>query len=218
MTATTLHINDRMVIDHLTVGPFQTNVYVVGCLKTRRGAIIDAGGDAPGLLRLIERHDLTLEKILQTHAHIDHVGALAQVKATTQAPIWLHPDDRVLYDGAVQQGLFFGIPIEALPPVDHWLADEQVIELGELRAQVLLLPGHSPGSVAFYFEAQEVIVSGDVLFSGSIGRTDLPGSDPRAMTRSLARLKRLPAATRVLSGHGPATTIGQELRVNPFLR
>lgn len=211
-------IQGELIVDHLTVGPFQTNVYVVGCTRTRQGAIIDAGGDAPGLLALAAQHELEIVKILQTHAHIDHVGALHEVKQATDAPIHLHPDDHMLYQGAPQQGLFFGMSIEALPPVDAWLEEGQVIELGELRAEVLLTPGHSPGSVIFYFEEQDTMVSGDVVFMGSIGRVDLPGSDPQAMRRSIERLKGYPDGTRIYSGHGPDTSLGREKQQNPFFK
>lgn len=211
-------VTDRMVIDHLTVGPFQTNVYVIGCRSSGAGAIVDAGGDGPGLLAMATRHEVSVDQILQTHAHVDHVAALYHVKRATGAPILLHPDDRVLYEAAVQQGRFFGFQIDPLPPVDAWLEEGQRVWVGSLEASVLLLPGHSPGSVAFYFEADGVLMSGDVLFAGSIGRTDLPGGDGEAMMRSLERLKTLPPDTRVFSGHGPATTIGQELRFNPFMR
>lgn len=208
----------EIIVDHLTVGPFQTNVYVVGCPKTKEGVIVDAGGDGPGLLAMLKRHGLTLTKILQTHAHIDHVAALSEVRAAHAAPIYLHPDDKMLYDGAPQQGMFFGIPISALPKVDHWLEQDQVIQIGALEAKVIHLPGHSPGSVIFYFEAQRVMLSGDVLFAGSIGRTDLPGGDGRAMMRSLKQLSSYPDEVVIYSGHGPKTTLGIEKRTNPFLR
>lgn len=207
-----------LIIESLIVGPFQTNVYVVGCAKSREGAILDAGGNAAGLLKHAKDHDLNLSKILQTHAHIDHVAALSEIKAETKAPIYLHPDEQPVYDAAPMQGQMFGFRISPLPPVDIHVVEGDIIEVGELRAKVMLLPGHSPGSIAFYFEEQGVIFSGDVLFAGSIGRTDLPGGDVRAMRASLDRLKPLPPETRVLSGHGPATTIAQELRLNPFLR
>lgn len=211
-------IQDSLILEFLTVGPFQTNVYVVGCAKTKVGAIIDAGGDAPGLLNLIQTHGLTLEKILQTHAHIDHVAALNGVRAAhPDVPIYLHPDDHQLYQAAPQQGMFFGMNIAQLPEVDQWLEDGQTIELGELRATVILLPGHSPGSVIFHFEAQDTMISGDVLFYGSIGRTDLPGGDVPAMRQSLNTLKTYPDTTRVFSGHGPETTLGREKSSNPFL-
>lgn len=211
-------IQGALILDHLTVGPFQTNVYVVGCAITRQAAIIDGGGDAQGLLALAERHDLTLTQILQTHAHIDHVAALPELRtALPDAPIALHPDDQFLYENAPQQGKFFGFPVEPLPKVDTWLAEGDVIEIGNLRAQVLLMPGHSPGSVIFYFEQQDTMVSGDVIFFGSMGRVDLPGADPDAMRASLKRLRDYPDATRIYSGHGLDTSIGREKQHNAFL-
>lgn len=207
-----------IIIESLTVGPIQTNVYVVGCAKTGQAAIVDAGGNPDGLLGLADEHDLDIGLILQTHAHIDHVAAIPEIKEATGAPIYLHPDDRKLWDNAPRQGQMFGIPVDPLPEPDEALADGQRLGLGELEAEVMLLPGHSPGSVAFYFAEQSVILSGDVLFAGSIGRVDLPGSDPDAMRASIARIKTLPDDTRVLSGHGPATSIGREKQLNPFLR
>lgn len=211
-------IQGALILDHLTVGPFQTNVYVVGCATTRQAAIIDGGGDAQGLLTLAQNHDLTITQILQTHAHIDHVAALPELRvALPNAPIALHPDDQFLYESAPQQGQFFGFPVDPLPKVDTWLAEGDVIEIGDLRAQVLLMPGHSPGSVIFYFEQQDTMVSGDVIFFGSMGRVDLPGADPDAMRASLKRLRDYPDATRIYSGHGPDTSMGREKQHNAFL-
>lgn len=207
-----------IIIDTIVVGPVQTNVYVVGCAKTKKGAIVDAGGDAARLLGLAEEHGLEIESILQTHAHIDHVAAIPEVKRATGAPIYLHPADQPLWEHAPAQGMRFGIVVEPLPPAEHELSDGQTVQVGELEAEVLWLPGHSPGSVAFYFAAQDVMLSGDVLFAGSMGRVDLPGSNPDAMRRSLKRLKELPDQVRVLSGHGPETSIGREKKLNPFLR
>lgn len=207
-----------IIIESLTVGPIQTNVYVVGCPQTGKGAIIDAGGDPEGLLGLAGENDLEIAQILQTHAHIDHVAAIPEIKEATGAPILLHPDDMMLWQAAPQQGQMFGIPVGPLPAPDQELADGQTIAVGNLRAEVMLLPGHSPGSVGFYFAEQSVIFSGDVLFAGSIGRVDLPGSDMNQMKASLERISALPDDTRVLSGHGPATSIGREKQLNPFLR
>lgn len=208
----------EIIIESLTVGPFQTNVYVVGCPKTNIGAIIDAGGNAPGLLQKARDHKLKITKILQTHAHIDHVAALPEIKAETNAPIYMHKDDMQLYQAAPMQAMMYGIQLKQLPPIDTFIAEQDVISIGELQARVLLLPGHSPGSVAFYFEAQNTLFSGDVLFANSIGRTDLPGGNVDHIKQSLNRLKTLPPNTHVLSGHGPATTIERELRQNPYLR
>src|SRR5690554_1855016 len=207
-----------MIIESIVVGPVQTNVYVVGCARTRVGAIVDAGDNAQGLLKLAAKHDLKIESILQTHAHIDHVAAIPELKRATQAPIYLHPADQFMWQAAPQQGLRFGIQVEPLPAYEHELSDGQRVTVGDLEAEVLFMPGHSPGSVAFYFEKFAVVLSGDVLFAGSMGRVDLPGSDPVAMRKSLERMKALPDETRVLSGHGPATSIGREKKLNPFLR
>ena len=140
------------------------------------------------------------------------------MKERTGAPIYLHPDDRPLYDSAAEQGRFFGYDIEPLPPVDEDLADGQEIHVGELVGKVLLLPGHSPGSVAFWFEELDVVFGGDVLFAGSIGRVDLPLGSPDQMRQSLERMTSiLPDETRLLPGHGPESTIGMEKKRNPFL-
>jgi hydroxyacylglutathione hydrolase len=206
-------------IDSLTVGPFQTNIYLLSCLESSQAAIIDAGGDADGLMNCVAKRGVDVTQILQTHAHIDHIGAISEIKKRTGAPIYLHPADLPLYLAAPQQGAFFGIPIgDDLPPIDHELGEPGRVKVGELEARLLHLPGHSPGGVAFYFESIGALFSGDVLFAGSIGRTDLPGSDIGEMRLSLERLKELDGDVRVLPGHGPETTIGEELRTNPFLR
>ena len=209
---------EKAAIGSIVVSPLQTNVYVIGCKETKEAAIIDAGGNAPGLLQLAERLGFKITKILQTHAHIDHVAALSQIKEATAMPIYLHPADQPLYDAAVEQGKRFGFTLQPLPPVDETLEDGQVIEIGNLKTQVWFLPGHSPGSVAFYFEELKVALSGDVLFAGSIGRVDLPLSDPGSMKLSLERLKKdMPDDTLILSGHGPETTMEMERKRNPFL-
>lgn len=210
--------NNDIIIESLTVGPIQTNVYVVGCPQTNEGAIVDAGGDPEGLMGLAEEHDLEIDKILQTHAHIDHVAAIPQLKEATGAPVYLHPDDLPMWQAAPQQGQMFGIPVDPLPAPDEELFDGQTIAVGQLRAEVMLLPGHSPGGVAFYFADQSVVLSGDILFAGSIGRVDLPGSDRNQMKASLERISTLPDKTRVYPGHGPTTSIEREQQHNPFLR
>jgi len=195
-----------------------TNYYVVGCATTRQAVLVDAGFAADRIVAMANEEELTIGAIWQTHAHIDHVAALGDARRLTDAPIHLHRDDAPLYEAAPQQGRFFGYAIDPLPPVDHWLEDGQTLEVGELSCEVMLLPGHSPGSVAFWFAQLGFVVSGDVLFAGSIGRVDLPASDPRAMKRSLDRMTTiLPDDTIVLSGHGPRTTMGMEKKRNPFL-
>ena len=214
-------IQGQLLVEHLTVGPFMTNVYLVGCMQTKKAAIVDAGGDAPGLIALAKAHQMTVEKILQTHAHVDHVGALAPVAKLLgpQVPILMHRDELPLYQWAASRGEMFGITWEGeLPEITAWIEEGDVIEVGELRAQALVMPGHSPGSVIFYFKAQETMLSGDVLFQGSVGRVDLPLSSPKAMAKTLERLVTYPDATRIYSGHGPDTSLGMEKRTNPFLQ
>lgn len=194
-----------------------TNVYVFGCAQTGEAAIIDGGGNAEGLLEIAESNDLEIKSILQTHAHIDHIAALGELRASVDVPISMHRADEPLYKAAPQQGAMFGVSIGELPAIDTWLEDGDVVSVGNYEARVLHLPGHSPGGIGFYFESIGTIFSGDVLFAGSIGRVDLPGADIPAMKASLDRLKELPDDTRVLSGHGAETTIGAEKRSNPFL-
>lgn len=210
--------NEPAKIAMMTGGPLATNFFVVGCTATGEGAIIDAGWDGAAIVEMATEQDIDVTKILQTHAHIDHVAGLHAAKAATGAPIYLHPDDQFMYDSAPVQGQMFGYQIEPLPEVNEQLSEGQTIAVGDLSATVLLLPGHSPGSVGFWFEDLGLLFGGDVLFAGSIGRVDLPGSDPEAMKRSLNRLvEELPDDTQVLPGHGPATTLGMEKKRNPFL-
>lgn len=208
---------DTLSIDHFLVGPIRTNIYLIGCTETGTGAIVDAGGDTDTVLERAEERGLEIAKILQTHAHVDHVGGLNEMTDRTGAPIYLHDDELEMYRAAPKQGRMFGISVQPLPDPDVSVEAGDEIEVGESVARVLHLPGHSPGGIGFYFEDQSVIFSGDVLFEGSIGRVDLPGADPDAMEESLSRMAELPEETRVLSGHGPETTIGEEKKRNPYL-
>ena len=208
-----------ILIRSAPLGSFATNCFVIGCAQTGSGAIVDCSAE-PDRIRAMIAHEpsVTIHKLLQTHAHIDHVVALSALKAETDAPIYLHRDEMPIYQSAPLQGRMFGIPVPDLPAPDIFVKDGDTVTVGELTAKVLLTPGHTPGSICFYFEAQKVIFSGDVLFAGSIGRTDLPGGDYATILQSLARLVTLPDDVLVLSGHGPSTTIGQEKRSNPFLQ
>lgn len=209
---------DNLAIFSRVVGPIQTSIYILGCKRTNEAVIIDGGGDAAELLATIDDQQWDLQAIWQTHAHIDHVAGLNDLRQARDAPILLHSLDQPIYDAAVQQGQMFGFQIEPLPPVDQYVEEGQVVNVGELSATVMLLPGHSPGSVAFYFADEGLFFGGDVLFQGSVGRVDLPGSSPQAMRQSLRRVIELPDDTIVLPGHGPKTTIGQEKKSNPFLQ
>jgi hydroxyacylglutathione hydrolase len=214
----TLLKRDGMSIRSAALGLFATNCYVIRCEATGAVAIIDSSAEAEVIAKMTADAGDNVTHLLQTHAHIDHVAALAETKAAHGAPIVIHRDEMFLYDAAPMQGQMFGISTEPLPAPDKFVEEGDTVSVGELTARVLLTPGHTPGSICFWFQAQDVVFSGDLLFAGSIGRTDLPGGDTPTIMRSLARVASdLPDSTLVLSGHGPETTIGLEKKRNPFL-
>jgi hydroxyacylglutathione hydrolase len=198
-----------------TVGPFQENAYLVMDEVTRDAVLVDPGDEGARLLAEVERAGAQLRAVWITHGHIDHIGAIAAVTRACPVPVLLHPLDRPLYDRGASQAAHFGLPFEPPPPPDGEFADGDELTVGTLRFRVMHVPGHAPGHVAFVGEG--AVFGGDCLFAGSIGRTDLPLSNPLDLERSLERLAELPQDTVVYPGHGPATTIGAELASNPFL-
>jgi len=204
-----------MFVRVLTVGPFQENCYLLGDDDTHEAVLIDPGDEAERLIGALEQDAWTLRALWITHGHIDHVGGIAAVRRRWDVPVYLHPADRALYDRAAEQGRHYGLTIEAPPAPDHDLAEGDVLTVGALSFGVMHVPGHSPGHVAFV--GHGAIFGGDCLFAGSVGRTDLPLSDPSALARSLERFVALPEETVVYSGHGPATSMRAEKRSNPFL-
>jgi len=212
-------MSTELVVRFITVGAFSENSYVVGCPESGRGVLIDPGGEVPALLGLAAEEGLEIDAIWLTHAHLDHVLGLSDAVQATAAPVWLHPDDRMLYDAAPQQGEAFGFPIDPLPPVDELFDSGQQLQLGEHTAQVLHVPGHSPGHVAFWFPESRLVIAGDVLFAGSIGRTDLPGGSYETLMHSIREvIVPLGDDVQVFTGHGPVTTIEVERTSNPFLQ
>ncbi|MBM4318954.1 MAG: MBL fold metallo-hydrolase [Deltaproteobacteria bacterium] len=208
-----------MIVETLAVGPFQSNCIILGCPVTRHGVVIDPGAEGERIVAAIERNQLKIQHILLTHAHLDHVAAVAALRRATQAPVALHPADRWLYDHVPMQGMMFGLRAEAAPPLDAELQDGQVVAFGEeQRVEVIHTPGHSPGGVCFHLPAEKLAVVGDTLFHGSIGRTDLWGGDYGQLIRSITdRLLVLDPSTRLITGHGPDATVAREKRGNPFL-
>jgi len=203
-------------VNTLVVGDFQSNCYLVRAADRRAGVVIDPGADADRILSHLEDWDEGVAAILLTHAHLDHVGAVAELARATRAPIYLHPADRFLYDAAADQGRMFGIIVEQPPAPDNELSDGQVLEFGGIKMSVRYAPGHSPGGVVFV--GPHVAFVGDCVFAGSIGRTDLAGGDMPTLLNSIRRqILTLPDSTVLYSGHGPATTVARESSSNPFL-
>lgn len=205
-------------IIQLPLGPLQTNCYIVACTTTKKAAVVDPGWDGRAILNQVEQRGWSISHILLTHTHFDHVGGLSELKGKSAAPIYAHADAIMMLEYAPAAAEMWGFSIDPPPPPDMFISDGDIIEIGELRAAVLFTPGHAPGHVCFYLADRQVLFDGDVLFQGSIGRTDLPGGDYELLMRSIHdKVMTLPDETAVLSGHDPATTIGAERYSNPFL-
>jgi hydroxyacylglutathione hydrolase len=202
-------------IDWRTVGAFQENSYLVVDPATRRAVLIDPGAEGEQLIEMVRLSGAELEAIWLTHAHVDHIGAIAEIKSVWDVPIHLHQADRALYDRGAMQAAVYGLPFVQPPQPERELSEGDVLTLGDLSFDVLHVPGHAPGHVVFVSDGH--MLGGDLLFAGSIGRTDLPFSDPERMTESLERVSQLPPETIVYPGHGPTTSIGRERATNPFL-
>ena len=208
-----------MLIRRLMVGPLQTNCYVLGCETTKEAAIIDPGGNADAILREIEQQDLTVTLIINTHAHVDHVSANAEIHEATEAPLAIHElDAPALADPVRSLSLLMGSS-EPSPAPDQLLKEGDQMEVGTVSLKVLHTPGHTPGSISLWSEEARVVFTGDALFHMGIGRTDFPGGSHDTLMQSIReKLFSLPGDATVYSGHGPATTIEQEKTSNPWLR
>jgi len=206
-------------IETFPVGLLQCNCSIIACDETQEAIIVDPGGDAPNILQKVQEQGLSVKYLLHTHAHFDHVGATAEVRAATGAKVLLHPGDQWLYDNVPLQGRTFGIATEPTEPIDQEIADGQALAFGRHKSISIHTPGHTPGSSCFCIAAQEnFLFTGDTLFRGSIGRTDLWGGDSELILKSIkTRLLRLDDSTTVYTGHGPKTTLWQEKKANPFL-
>jgi glyoxylase-like metal-dependent hydrolase (beta-lactamase superfamily II) len=202
----------------IPVTPFEQNCSLLWCDETRLGAVIDPGGDVGRILAAVEKSGVTLERILVTHGHIDHAGGVAELAARLSLPVeGPQQEDRFWIDNMPQQAQMYGFPnVRSFTP-DRWLAQGDTVRFGNVELQVLHCPGHTPGHVVFFNDAARLAFVGDVLFKGSVGRTDFPRGDFDALMDSI-RLKLWPLGDDVtfISGHGPSSTFGEERLTNPF--
>ncbi len=210
-----------MIIEVRAEPPFQKNGFVIGCSRTREAIIIDPGDEVDALIGAVRDHELDVQYILLTHAHIDHVTGVGAAKGAFDVPVYLHLADLFLYEHTVQQGEMFGFTVRQPPPIDVYY-DMTPIFFGDLEVRVHHTPGHCPGGVCLQIgdkgTAGEHLFVGDTLFAGSIGRTDLPGGNYETLMRSIIEvLFALGDASIVHPGHGPDTTIGRERQTNPFV-
>jgi glyoxylase-like metal-dependent hydrolase (beta-lactamase superfamily II) len=206
----------ELAVVALPNGQFSENCYLLADQESGGAVMVDPGEESSRFLSELDRRGWRLEAVWLTHAHVDHIMGVGAVKAATGVPVLLHPADRPLYDALPRQGEWMGLRLEAPPPPDAALADGQKLRLGPHTFTVRHTPGHSPGSVSFVTRGR--VFGGDVLFSGSIGRTDLPGGDYATLINSIQSVfLPLPDSTVVHSGHGPDTTVGVERVTNPFL-
>lgn len=208
-----------MIHEILPVGALQCNCSILGDENSGEAIVVDPGDEIQRIRQILERHHLTVKQIIITHAHIDHIAGAAKLKALTGAPVLYNPNDLPLVKMMDMQAGWLGIPTPEVQPPDDALEDGRVISITGLSGQILHTPGHTEGSVCLHIPEQNLLIAGDTLFAGSVGRTDLPGGDGRTLIRSIhSKLMTLPEETIVVPGHGPNTTIGGEKENNPFLQ
>lgn len=212
------HYNQGMILETFPVGPLQCNCTLLGDEEAGEAIVIDPGDEVSRIYRRLQDLGLKVKQILVTHAHIDHVGGALKLKQLTGAPILLNENDLPLLKMMDVQAGWVGVPTPEVAAPDVSLADGMRVGLDRYPAEVLHTPGHTQGSVCLHFVPLKMVIAGDTLFAGSIGRTDLPGGNGRQIIASIeSRLMALGDDTRVLPGHGPETTIGFERNNNPFL-
>lgn len=208
-------MNNEPLLATVIVGPLQVNCYLLACPQTRQALAIDPGDEGERILAAAQEQGWQISKIVNTHGHFDHIGANRALVAATGAPLLLHAADLPLLERAPSHARVYGLDAEGSPAPDQFLADGDEISCGTLRCRVIHLPGHSPGGIALLCGGH--LFPGDVLFAGSVGRTDLPGGDHRQLIEGIrSKLWILPGETVVHPGHGPDTTIAREMRSNPY--
>lgn len=205
-----------MRVERFQVGPLDNNLYLLTTSGSRDAIVVDPSLESEDVLASIQSRGLAVKRILLTHAHVDHIQMVKTFQDATGAPVWLQTEDRFLYERGREQAERMGLPWHGTVPIAHWIADGEEVGVPGLSVSAIQTPGHSPGSVTF--ATPEGLIVGDVLFRGSVGRTDLPGGDWSTLVKSIReRLFLFPPGTPVFPGHGPLTTIGHEMKTNPFV-
>ena len=203
-----------MVIKKLVVGALENNCFIIADEKTKECLIIDPGDEPDRILDVVRENHFKVEHIICTHAHFDHVAAVSEIKKETGAKLLIHADDLDIYRKTKDQAMLWGFEADDQPEPDAFVSEGDKLNVGELRFEIFHTPGHSPGGICLYGEG--ILITGDTLFAGSVGRTDFYGGDLQALKKSFKRLISLPDGTRVLPGHGPESTIGKEKIDNFF--
>lgn len=203
-----------MKINVMSVGPLQANCFIVWDEGTSEALVIDPGDEPDRIINFIKENKLNVKYILCTHAHFDHVGALPELKQETGAQVAIHEAEKEIYEGARDMALFFGYDINKLPEPDILLNENDYIRIGKMEFRVLHTPGHSPGGLCLY--GNGVVFTGDTVFAGSVGRTDFYGGSMDDLKNSFKKILSLPAYTKILPGHGPESTVENEIKENPF--
>jgi glyoxylase-like metal-dependent hydrolase (beta-lactamase superfamily II) len=205
-----------LIVEFMPVGPIMANCYIVGCEETREAVVIDPGDDAEKILQKLDELKLKVKYIINTHGHFDHVGANGKLKEATGAELLIHPEDAPMLGQLVQAAAAFGLQSENSPPPDRTIDEGDEIKFGNITFEVIHTPGHSPGGISL--KVENYLFVGDTLFSGSIGRTDLPGGNFDTLKASIQK-KIFPLGDniRVFTGHGPETWVGREKKFNPFV-
>jgi glyoxylase-like metal-dependent hydrolase (beta-lactamase superfamily II) len=209
---------ENMIHEILPVGMLECNCSIFGDEQSREAMVIDPGDNIDQVLKILAKHALTVKAIVITHAHIDHIGGAAKLKAATGAPVYMNSSDQELYDHLDEQASWLRMETPERTSIDTEARDGDTLKLGDAVFHVLHTPGHTQGSISLWIPTENKVIAGDTLFRGSIGRTDLPGGDGRQILKSIDdKLMRLPEDTVVVPGHGANTTIGREKEKNPFL-
>lgn len=205
-----------MIFKTIVVGDLSVNCFIMACEETKKGIVIDPGDNIDGILSIVKEYDIDVVEIVATHGHFDHIGRVTTLKEKTGAPFTIHQADMFMVEGLVEIASFLSIDTDPSPDVDRFIDEGDTITFGNETLNILHVPGHAPGNVAFTWPGHAIV--GDTVFAGSIGRTDLEGADPQILMDSIrTKILTLPDNTILHPGHGPDTTVAQEKRTNPFL-